>query len=104
MFGVEVPAFPRRAGASAGASRYAGTYVHDERRRYSAEARGDGDLVLRVTNTYGLSREDSVTSPIHPVDEARFVRGSGYVLFGDFDAAGVAHTLHVENQLARRTG
>ena len=103
LFGVAIPAFPERAGTDAVAARYAGTYVHDDGRRYFAEAQPGNGLTLRVTNTHGMARDDSVTAPIRPVDDARFVRGSGYVLFGDFDAAGVAHTLHVENQLARRT-
>jgi hypothetical protein len=103
LFGVTIPAFPERepSGERSPAA-YAGTYVHDAEHRFFVEADGDGGLELRATDVYQMAGQDPLGAPIRQVDDERFAHGSGYVLFGDFDAGGVAHTLHVQNHLARR--
>jgi len=103
LFGVAVPAHPEPGPSQArDLAGYAGTYLHDANRCYVVEARGRDSLTLLATNVYQLASQVHVPAPLRQMDDRRFAYQSGAVVFGRFDAAGIPHSLHLRNRLARR--
>ena len=103
LLGVSVPSHPESAELSGrDVAGYAGKYMHDADHCYVVEAIDRSRLALLATDVYQLAESVHAAIPMKQLDHRRFAYQSGSVLFGMFDDAGIPHSLHFRNRIARR--